>query len=242
MLEARNDPAGSEKDKEKDKAPCMLGASAHISHSLSPEIESFVKYLKDLKIEPPLKRSNIAIFPVAGKNLLGNLKKDLLTLDEAMEKGALIAEESEDEQVNQIVVQNRSKSWIFIYPRMNGVIVAIGDKILGIDLFGSPEIFLKLWPGLLKSYLLEAMTRGVKDATVTVKEVKQLLEELTTAKMTTLDPPGEGTLITIKSQSHEGAALTFNKELVHANIFFMAPASQSRQPDYPQYDNISGLR
>jgi len=41
-------------------------------------------------------------------------------------------------------------------PRTVGVVVAVGEDILCADLYGTPGLFRKFWPGLLQSYATEA--------------------------------------------------------------------------------------
>ncbi len=69
-----------------------------------------------------------------------------------------------------------------------GVVVAINGKIHCVDAFESTPLFRKLWPRLLKSYALDAITKsnaGVQVAKCTKAQVREFLDEMTQAKVET---------------------------------------------------------
>jgi len=106
------------------------------------------------------------------------------------------------------------------YPGMNGVAVVIGDEILCSDLFGKKELFKKLWPKLLKSYLLEACSKGGgASESAKTKDIQEFFTYLNDSKIWSSDAPGEGVLLKIESEDITGSALTFQKELIHSDIF-----------------------
>ncbi len=52
-------------------------------------------------------------------------------------------------------------------PGVIGVVVVTGDKVLGCDMFATPDLFQRQFPNLLRSYAMEALTNG---APVEIKE------------------------------------------------------------------------
>ncbi|MDQ7822073.1 MAG: hypothetical protein RDV48_04695 [Candidatus Eremiobacteraeota bacterium] len=104
-------------------------------------------------------------------------------------------------------------------PRAVGVVVAIGDEVLCADLFGSHELLRSLWPKLLKSYLLEAVSRSSESADVARHEAQSLLDKAASSEASPSDPPGEGKLYTFEGSAVSGAVLTYRDKLIHSDIF-----------------------
>jgi hypothetical protein len=102
---------------------------------------------------------------------------------------------------------------------MNGVAVAIGDEILCADIFGDNAMLRKLWPKLLKSYLLEAMSRGKTAASVTQRDVERFIDAAAEAECSSHVAPGEGSLLTLDSRAVTGSALMYSGALIHTDIF-----------------------
>jgi hypothetical protein len=62
-------------------------------------------------------------------------------------------------------------------PDVIGVIVVVGDKILGSDMFANHELFEKQYPNLLNSYATEAITSG-KPVNVSYDKVNGYLQDI----------------------------------------------------------------
>ena len=54
-------------------------------------------------------------------------------------------------------------------PGVIGVVVVTGDKVLGCDMFATPDLFQRQFPNLLRSYAMEALTNG---APVAIEEAQ----------------------------------------------------------------------
>jgi hypothetical protein len=63
--------------------------------------------------------------------------------------------------------------------RVIGVIVAFGDEVAWSDIFASPQLFENYWPKLLRSYVVEALTRPTIREVATVDDARDFLRPLT---------------------------------------------------------------
>jgi hypothetical protein len=84
-----------------------------------------------------------------------------------------------DEKVARLVADVEGK--LKDLPRMEkgttGVIVALGQRIIGVDIFASPELFEALWPKIIKACAV-AMSGYEQDAEFTGSEAQQFLSAL----------------------------------------------------------------
>ena len=60
-----------------------------------------------------------------------------------------------------------------------GVVVAFGDEVAWSDIFASAELFSAYWPKLLRSYVVEAMTRPGVRQTASLEEAHDFLRPMT---------------------------------------------------------------
>ncbi len=105
------------------------------------------------------------------------------------------------------------------HPGTRGVAVAIGGEILCIDLFNDEALFEKLWPKLLKSYLLEALSNRKEGTRARREDAKQFLGWIPGASIKASDAAGEGVWLSIDSSRVTGSALTYESMLIHSDIF-----------------------
>ncbi len=64
-----------------------------------------------------------------------------------------------------------------LYPDVVGVVVAVGDEITSVDIFANPYVFKQLWPKMLKSSALAAISRdgrGMVTQTMAVRFLRHL--------------------------------------------------------------------
>jgi hypothetical protein len=80
-----------------------------------------------------------------------------------------------------------------LFPGAIGVAVAVGDQIVCVDAFGSPELFRKMWPKLLRSYVIDAM-QSQAQGRLTAKQVQQFVRGAAGAQVTNQPTVGAGTL------------------------------------------------
>lgn len=119
------------------------------------------------------------------------------------------------------------------HPRAQGVVVAVGDRFLALDLFGSRTDFEGLWPRLLPSYALEALPQGSQHPRTSPEEALRFLRSVTSARFTTESTPGEGTLVSFKGDKVVGSALLWGRAVVHLEAFPPPAAGPTPQPTNP---------
>jgi hypothetical protein len=104
-----------------------------------------------------------------------------------------------------------------------GVAVYIGDRLAGLDLFGSPEAYAASHARLISSYAAEAIdaTRGFQtdEPADTDLDPVTWLTEAMDGDGSTHEPPGMGTDLRIVSKGRRVAALWTDEGLVHLCAF-----------------------
>ncbi|MCC6442214.1 MAG: hypothetical protein IT210_02025 [Armatimonadetes bacterium] len=104
------------------------------------------------------------------------------------------------------------------YPEAVGVVVGVGRRILTADLFANPSLFRKLWPKLLKSYVLDAMGEPSMGR-LSREEAERFLRLAGRASRTYTESPGSGDLVRLRSQQGSGSALLDRQAVVHLDFF-----------------------
>jgi len=313
----------------------LMAASALSAQPAGGE-KALLSSIEHIVVGEPVTSRNIAIFPLTGGSAKASQNIKLVTLDEAIARGALICKELERESVNQIMIQNSSSDWVFImageiltgskqdrilkndlllppksgrlaveaycvehgrwsynsksfssektasnisvrqkaretcaqgavwdavqttqsnlgyesksqalsetykapaiekgmdelydafkslpekHPGTRGAIVAIGGEVLCIDIFNDDKLFEKLWPKLLKSYLLEGLSSRNKGVKAHREDAKKFLTWIPGASIKASDAIGEGVRLSIESSRVTGSALTYESMLIHSDIF-----------------------
>lgn len=105
------------------------------------------------------------------------------------------------------------------YRETMGVVVAIDGDIICADFFGNAALFEKIWPKLLKSYIMEAISRDRKDKKADRKDAELFLTGAIKTEFNYIDNPGEGKLIEVNSSEISGEALIYQEKLVHTGLF-----------------------
>ncbi|MCH7760824.1 hypothetical protein IIA15_05400 [candidate division TA06 bacterium] len=100
-----------------------------------------------------------------------------------------------------------------------GVVAVAGDRILVCDLFSSPRVFEKLWPKLLRSYVLDVIDRPFHGGSPSRRKVRDFIRETLEAETTRGETNGVGKAVEITSPSIFGSALIFKEKVVHLDLF-----------------------
>jgi hypothetical protein len=102
-----------------------------------------------------------------------------------------------------------------------GAFFLINGKVVGLDSFGKPETFAKVFEKLVKSYALDAIDWiGQESSRKALKsDVTKFLWAASTAQVESHRSVGLGTDIRIESRKVTGFALTHEEQILHLSIF-----------------------
>lgn len=111
--------------------------------------------------------------------------------------------------------------------RVNGVVVAIGDRILGIDLYGDKELFDKTRGLLLGSYAMANAEAGSNvRCTVGEQGVWRFLEDVASCGLRAEKSVDLGDTFRLGFGSHLGEAILWNGQLVHLGAYDTRPLTR----------------
>ncbi len=99
-----------------------------------------------------------------------------------------------------------------------GVAVAVGDRVVCVDVFGSPGLFKKMWSRLLESYVIDAIARKPSGAT-DAADVRDFLADAAEGETVVQAGIGAGQLYQIEAGRLSGSALVRGSEVVHLDLF-----------------------
>ena len=102
-----------------------------------------------------------------------------------------------------------------------GVAVAIGGKIVTIDIFGNSRLFSDLWPKLLNSYVMGAVAEYDEEEhnKVTQDEVREILNQLYQKKYERQDGIGLGEELSTSTDGITSSALAYKGSVIHLSAF-----------------------
>jgi hypothetical protein len=106
-----------------------------------------------------------------------------------------------------------------------GMMFAIGQRIIGFDLFDSAGTLRKLFPKLIRSYALDALDASLAKETEakvpSAEGAAGFLDRVSRASMETFPAVGEGEDVRISAQDLTGAALANKENVVHLCAFHL---------------------
>jgi hypothetical protein len=103
-----------------------------------------------------------------------------------------------------------------------GVVVAVGNEIVSVDLFAAPSLFKKLWPKILRSSVLTAATAEMKGS-LTRKEAIDYLRSLSRRTYITRSAIDQGTELYSEDGRLSINALVYEGGIVHLAAFPVDP-------------------
>ncbi len=112
-------------------------------------------------------------------------------------------------------------------PETVGVVAVMGHRVLGLDLFASPELLDRLWEKICRSYAVEPVVRPMEREDSERRRmplppfgaVEMFLDAVRQARFVSAGTPGEGQRLEIESSHVDGTALIWNGEVLHAAVF-----------------------
>ena len=96
-----------------------------------------------------------------------------------------------------------------------GVLVACGERVLGMDLFDTPKTFQALWSRLSEAYFFEAAVRENRCHKTTKSQPKRFLDALPDRLQPVKSHPGIGTALELTGDDVAGAALWHDQHICH---------------------------
>jgi hypothetical protein len=108
-----------------------------------------------------------------------------------------------------------------------GVLVAIGDRIVCLDVFGDHQLFSDMWEKLLRSYVMDALSQTA-NGELGLRDAREFVGSLGTADLDVRSTPGAGTLHRVSTDAGSGSGLVFENQIVHVDLF---PAGTKPQMD-----------
>ena len=100
-----------------------------------------------------------------------------------------------------------------------GVAVAIGDRVVSLDIFDKPSTCEKVWDRMLSGVVFDAMEAGERDGIASVLDVEQLLASVGDQPWEQSEAVGEGKEYRAESkQGDHASVLAFHDTVVHASV------------------------
>ena len=105
------------------------------------------------------------------------------------------------------------------FPHMVGAVVVVGHRVLAADSFGERSLVLALWPKLIRSYALEAVSDGDGNGSVSTAMANAFLARIFDASTENQSTPGVGQLLEISGPHCSGASLVYQGWPLHLALF-----------------------
>ncbi|MDP2898369.1 MAG: hypothetical protein Q8Q12_17665, partial [bacterium] len=104
-----------------------------------------------------------------------------------------------------------------------GCVVVMHGRIVGSDIFTSPELFRKLWPKLLDSYALGAITHRERaeyrdGGWPSEGEIRRFLDRVFRASFRDRSARDIGRIVEVAGPGIQGEGLVHHREVVHVHI------------------------
>jgi len=113
-----------------------------------------------------------------------------------------------------------------------GAVFMINGKVVGMDSFGKPDSFSKVFKKLVQSYALDAIDwfRPEKEYKIHKSKVTTFLRSSRSARMETCPSVGLGTDRRLESRKMSGFAFTLDDQILHICIFARENKSDREVP------------
>jgi hypothetical protein len=122
-------------------------------------------------------------------------------------------------------VQQKSSSYVSHFERLPelrpdaiGVALAVGGRLVCVDLFSSPHVLRQMWTKLLRSYVIDAVS-VTPAGRFGAEAVAEFLRGAARASCSSRPAVGAGALWRLSGGAVSGSALTFRQGVVHIDLF-----------------------
>lgn len=99
-----------------------------------------------------------------------------------------------------------------------GMVVAVGGKVVSIDLLDKPETCAKVWNRLLTGFILDALEPGSSGNQATTEDAEAILGSINGLSWEPVETVGEGLDFRAEAEKLVASALTFDGNIVHASV------------------------
>jgi hypothetical protein len=99
-----------------------------------------------------------------------------------------------------------------------GMVLAVGSRVVALDLFDKPSTCETAWPRLLTGVVLDAMEASNDRAQVNTRDMERLLDVLRHAAWRRVEAVGEGQEYRVAKGGYYGSALSMNEVVVHTSV------------------------
>lgn len=101
-----------------------------------------------------------------------------------------------------------------------GTVLALGGKVVGLEVFDTHETLAGLWDRLSEAYFFEAATNVEEtNGTVTAQDAQRFLENVANSLVPVDDTVGAGTELEVQAEDVAGNALWHGGRVLHAAAF-----------------------
>lgn len=118
-----------------------------------------------------------------------------------------------------------------------GAMFAIGDRLVGFELFEHPDVLRKMLRKIVRSYALDAIQSGDSDRTPTAEAAEAFVAEVADGRIESFPAVGLGEDARISGRRVTGAALVADDRVVHLCAF----RTNGEQDDDPLAGHSSGI-
>ena len=102
----------------------------------------------------------------------------------------------------------------------SGMLVMVGDDIVGLDLFDNKETLKKLMPKLVRSFALDAIELNTsKKYQPRTEDAEDLLKKTASANTSIHPAIGDGKNLRLQSEEVIGGALSLDYQMIHLSVF-----------------------
>jgi hypothetical protein len=102
----------------------------------------------------------------------------------------------------------------------SGMLVMVGNDIVGFDLFDKKETLKKLMPKLVRSFALDAIELNTRNKyQPRIEDAEDLLKKAATGKRSIHPAVGDGNNLRLQSEEVIGGALVLDYQVIHLSVF-----------------------
>ncbi len=125
----------------------------------------------------------------------------------------------EDAYVSARAQLERNRDQLKLPPKATGFMVALGGRVVGLDLFDSSRTARRCWARLGESYFLSALESPATGEAVTQAQARKFLAETRESLHRSSDTLGLGSELEVESPALTGTGLWYEQRIIHLAAF-----------------------